>query len=47
MQLEEQRQLLEEAEDELQVAEDGRLRLEVSNGSIQLSFCSCITMVYM
>lgn len=28
-QLEEQKQLLEEAEDELQVAEDGRLRLEV------------------
>ena len=29
VQLEEQKQLLEEAEDELQVAEDARLRLEV------------------
>lgn len=30
-QLEEQKQMLEEVEDELQVAEDARLRLEVSS----------------
>ena len=30
-QLEEQKQMLEEVEDELQVAEDARLRLEVKN----------------
>lgn len=36
VQLEEQKQLLEEAEDELQVAEDARLRLEVCHSILDV-----------